>query len=70
MLVKTQLPDYSRDEITGALVNTNANAYRLYKQQRHNQQTVEGLNEELTSVKSELNELKALIKTLLEEKNG
>jgi hypothetical protein len=70
MLVKTQVPDFSRDETTGALVNTNANAYRLYKQQRQNQQTVESLNGELTSVKSELNELKALIKTLLEEKNG
>ena len=70
MLVNTQLPDFSRDATTGALVNTNVNAYRLYKQQRQNQQTVESLNGELTSVKSELNELKALIKTLLEEKNG
>lgn len=70
MLLQTQVPDFSRDETTGALVNTNANAYRLYKQQRQNQQTVESLNIELSSVKSEVDELKTLIKKLLEEKNG
>lgn len=70
MLVKTQVPDYSRDDTTGALVNTNVNAYRIYKQQRQNQSTVDSLNEKLSSVESEVQELKTFIKKLLEDKNG
>ena len=62
-LVKTQNPDFFRDQDTNALINTNASAYKLYKQQRADRGRVENMQQEI-------DELKMLVKKLLEEKNG
>lgn len=62
-LVKTQNSDFYRDEDTNALINTNASAFKLYKQQRADRNKV-------ANMQQEIDELKMLVKKLLEEKNG
>lgn len=62
-LVKTQNSDFYRDEDTNALINTNASAFKLYKQQRADRNKV-------NTMQQEIDELKALVTKLLEDKNG
>lgn len=62
-LVKTQTPDFYRDEDTNALINTNASAFKLYKQQRADRHKV-------VSMQQEIDELKNLVRTLIEDKHG
>ncbi len=62
-LVKTQNSDFYRDEDTNALINTNASAFKLYKQQRADRSRV-------SEMQQEIDELKSLVKQLIEEKNG
>jgi hypothetical protein len=62
-LVKTQNPEFYRDEDTNALINTNASAYKLYKQQRADRNKV-------STMQQEIDELKALVAKLLEDKHG
>jgi hypothetical protein len=61
-LVKTQNADFYRDEDTNALINTNASAYKLYKQQRADRIKV-------NTMQQEIDELKALVAKLLEDKH-
>lgn len=56
-LVKTKTADFSRDIDTNAVINTNITAYKLYKQQRNNRDTIEGLREEVNQLKSLVQEL-------------
>ena len=64
-LVKTDNPNFLRDESSNALINTNVNAFKLYKQQRQYSKK----ESEIESLKDEVAELKMLVKKLLEEKN-
>jgi len=64
-LVKTNNPNFLRDESTNALINTNVNSFKLYKQQRQYRKK----ESEIESLKDEVAELKMLVKKLLEEKN-
>lgn len=64
-LIKTNNPDFWRDESSNSLINTNVNAYKLYKQQRQSNNR----EAEVTKLKEEVSELKMLVKKLLEEKN-
>jgi len=70
MYAKTEDPDFVRDERSGALINTNVNAYRLYKQQRSSQTHIKNLDYEIDSLRNEINELKQLIKEVVKEKHG
>jgi cell division protein FtsB len=69
-LIKTQNPDFSRDESNYALINTNVSAFNLYKQQRKNRNNITAQDKEIDNLKSEINELKLLVKQLVKEKNG
>lgn len=70
MYTKTNDPDYMRDERSGALINTNVNAYKLYKQQRASQTQIKSLDSEIAGLRNEINELKQLIKEIVREKHG
>lgn len=61
-LVKTQIQDYSRDCSTNAVINTNVAALNAYKQQRDNKKTI-------SELKSEIEELKMLVRELTKSKN-
>lgn len=69
-LIKTNDPDYCRDEHSKAIINTNANAYKLYKQQRASQNKIKTMTEEVSDLKSEVDNLKKLVQELVREKHG
>lgn len=62
--------DFIRDEASGALINTNINAYKQYKLTRDSTKTVSELNGQITELKSQVDELKTLLYKVLEEKNN
>lgn len=70
MYAKTNDPDFVRDEASGALINTNVSAYKLYKQQRSSQSYIKSLDSEVNDLRSEVDELKQIIKDILREKHG
>lgn len=61
-LVKTEYPDYSRDEDSHALINTNVNAYKQYKSQRENKNIINKLN-------NDIEDLKSLVQTLIKNQS-
>lgn len=69
-IIKTNDPDFCKDDSSGAIINTNINAYRLYKQQRNNQGEVSSLNTKIEVLENELRELKTLLKDIVREKHG
>lgn len=69
-LIKTQSPDFSRDEQNNTLINTNVAAFKLYKQQRDSRMSIDNSNKEIAELKNEIADLKSLITKILEEKNG
>ena len=56
-LAKTSAQDFYRDLDTNAVINTNVAAYKLYKQQRSNRDTIESLREEIDNLKNLVHEL-------------
>jgi len=52
------------------LINTNVNAFKLYKQQRDNMAAQSQSEQEISELKHKLLEMDALIKNLIREKNG
>lgn len=69
-LIKTQNPDFGRDDRNNALINTNVAAFKLYKQQRNNRRSLDTSQKEINELKDEIADLKNLVKKLLEDKNG
>jgi cyanate lyase len=69
-LVKTTDPDFCRDESSGAVINTNITAYKLYKQQRRSHDNVTTLNSKIDFLEKEITELKTLLKDIVREKYG
>ena len=69
-MIKTDDPNFVRDEGTNALINTNVNAFKLYKQQRESMTAQSQNEQEINDLKQKLLEMDALIKNLIREKNG
>jgi hypothetical protein len=69
-MIKTDDPNFVRDERTNALINTNVSAYKLYKQQRESVTAQSQNEQEISDLKQKLIEMDALIKNLIREKNG
>lgn len=68
--IKTELGDFSRDTSNHALINTNVNAFKLYKQQRENRNAVIEQDATVKALTKEIEDLRNMVKKLLEEKNG
>lgn len=62
--------DFIRDEGSGALINTNVNAFKQYKLNRDSNKTISALNGQVNDLKSQVDELKTLLYKVLEEKNN
>lgn len=69
-LIKTEYPDFFKDKDNGGVINTNINAYKLYKQQRENDKRNKDLNNEVSSLKQEIEQLKKIIYESLRDKDG
>lgn len=70
MLVKTEDTDFCRDDSSNALINTNAYAFKLYKQQRDSSLNASKNEEKIKSLENEIEELKQMVKILVEKQNG
>ena len=66
MIVKTEDANYGRDTATNAVINTNASAYQIYKQQRSQLTTVHTLQKEVNSLKTDIDEIKQLLGQLIQ----
>jgi hypothetical protein len=66
MIVKTEDANYGRDTATNAVINTNASAYQIYKQQRSQLTTVHTLQKEVDSLKTDIGEIKQLLGQLIQ----
>jgi len=57
-LVKTDNPDYMKDEDNGALVSTNVRAFNEHKLKEEQTQKLKNQENDLNNIKSEVYELK------------
>ena len=61
--------DLARDPETNAIINVNSSDYQQYlatrKVKSEKNQTVQNMEQELANVKSDINEIKSLLKELL-----
>ena len=69
-LVKTNDPDFCKDEVNGGVINTNVSAYKAYKMQRNSEKYVSNLNNQVTTLQNEVKDLKNLIKEFLRDRDG
>ena len=63
MYTPTDDPNFKKDSATNAVLNTNTQAYQEYKQRRNG-------NKKMEEMANEIDELKSLVRALLESKNG
>lgn len=66
-LIPTEDLNFSRDPGSNAVINTNVNAYKMYKQQREGIKSTERLAQDVEDLKSELGEIKNLLKQVLQQ---
>lgn len=65
MIVQTEDSNFVRDSSSGAVINTNVTAYKIFKQQRGVAQQAALMEREIDSLKNEIGELKQLIGQLV-----
>jgi hypothetical protein len=58
--------DWVRDMSTGLLVNTNKKKLNQYKLEHTRNETVRGLENDINTIKTELSELKTILKEISE----
>jgi hypothetical protein len=68
-MIKTENPDYIRDDSNHALINTNVNAYKNYVQQRQAQKKVIDIEDEVGNLKKDVGEIKEMLMILLKQTN-
>ena len=68
-MIKTENPDYIRDDSNHALINTNVNAYKNYVQQRQAQKKVIDIEDEVGNLKRDVGEIKEMLMILLKQTN-
>lgn len=66
MYIKTEDDSYVKDGSSGAVLNTNSTAYAAFKQQRQSLKNAQKLQEDVESLKDEINEIKTLLKMFIE----
>lgn len=69
MYIKTNDPDFVRDEHSTALINTNVQAYKQYKIARANKQQIGSYKQEIDDLKSQVKNLTELVNRLIEGKH-
>lgn len=57
-LIKTDNPEFMKDENTGALVSTDIASFNRYKSQQRQAEEVKNQKSDLNNIKSEVDELK------------
>lgn len=60
-LIQSDEPQFARDTSTMALINTDRQAFELYVQQRKRSTQVQDLSDEVTSLKSDIEDIKQML---------
>ena len=66
MLQKTDDGNFMKDTASNGVINTNATAYKLYKQQRDQSIANRNLQQEVTELKSDISDIKQLLGQLIQ----
>lgn len=70
MIIKTDDISFNRDSTNHALINTNAEAYSLYKQKRLQQKNHNDLQGQIDNLKSDLDDIKSMLSVLIRRENN
>ena len=70
MIIKTDDGNFNRDGSNYALINTNAEAYSLYKQQRAQQKNHNDLQGQIDNLKGDLDDIKSMLSVLIRRENN
>lgn len=65
MIVKTTYANFVRDTNNHSIINTNKEAYELYRHQRINTASVDHLQNDVDHLKQEINSIKEMLTQLL-----
>jgi hypothetical protein len=68
--VKTEDSDFLRDQSNYALINSNINAYNLYKQQRKQQYDFSNVQQEIDMLKTDISDIKNMLGILIQRENN
>lgn len=66
-MIKTENPDYIRDDGNHALINTNVNAYKQYVQQRQAQRRVTDMEEDIGNLKKDVSDIKEMLMIIIKQ---
>ena len=69
-MIKTEDNNFVRDPSTNALINNNADAYKLYIQQRRQQKDKSDLQGQIDNLKSDLGDIKQMLSVLIQRENN
>ena len=70
MIIKTDDSSFNRDSSNHALINTNAEAYSLYKQRRVQQKNHNDLQGQIDNLKGDLDDIKSMLSVLIRRENN
>lgn len=70
MIVKTEASDFNRDDSNFALINSNVEAYKLYRSQRAQQTEHANLQRQIDTLKSDMSDIKSMLKVLIQRENN
>ena len=70
MIVKTEDNDFNRDDSNFALINSNVEAYRLYRRQRAQQTEHDNLQRQIDVLKNDMTDIKSMLKVLIQRENN
>jgi len=68
-LVKTEKDQFMRDESNHALLNNDINAYKQYIETRRSQKKVMNVENEVTTLKKEIGDIKSMLMVLINQNN-
>ena len=70
MIVKTEDNDFNRDDSNFALINSNVEAYRLYRRQRVQHNEHANLQRQINDLKDDMTDIKSMLKVLIQRENN
>jgi hypothetical protein len=70
MIVKTEDSDFNRDDSNFALINSNVEAYRLYRHQRAQQNEHANLQRQIDTLKDDMTDIKSMLRVLIQRENN
>jgi hypothetical protein len=66
-MIKTENPDYIRDDGNHSLINTNVNAYKQYVQQRQAQKKVTDMEQDIGNLKKDVGDIKEMLMIIIKQ---